>query len=67
MIWDLAKQSEYPGVHVFDLQCKLVLMVAHDSILAARVKEIRTANKKRQLTLFEENKLVYDQLRILPF
>jgi len=59
MIWDLAKQTEYPGVRVFALQQKLMLMAAHDSILAVRVKEIKTANKKHQLAPFEKNELVY--------
>lgn len=32
MIWDSAKQNEYPGVRNFALQRKLVLMAVHDSI-----------------------------------
>ena len=41
------------------LQRKLVLLSAHDSILAAHVKQTHNANTKRQLTPFKENDLVY--------
>jgi hypothetical protein len=67
MIWDSAKQAEYPGVRTFALQRKLALMAAHDSILATRVKEIRTANKKRQLAPFEQNELVYVSTKNMTF
>ena len=67
MIWDSAKQTEYPGVRNFALQRKLALMAAHDSILAVRVKEIRTANKKRQLAPFKENELVYLSTKNITF
>src|ERR1700733_7814038 len=67
MIWDLAKQTEYPGAHVFALQRKLALMVAHDSILATRVKEIRTANKKRQIAPFVKDELVYVSTKNIMF
>jgi hypothetical protein len=44
-----------------------MLMAAHDSILATRVKEIRTANKKRQLAPFEKNELVYVSTKNMTF
>jgi hypothetical protein len=67
MIWDSAKQTEYPGVRTFALQRKLALMAAHDSILATRVKEIKTANKKRQLAPFRQNELVYVSTKNMSF
>src|SRR5882757_4510818 len=67
MIWDSAKQTEYPGVRTFALQRKLALMAAHDSILATRVKEIRTANKKRQLAPFRQDELVYVSTKNMAF
>jgi hypothetical protein len=39
MIWDYSCQDEFPGVRNFALQRKLALMEAHDSILAACVKQ----------------------------
>jgi hypothetical protein len=47
MIWDLAKQTEYPGVRDFAMQRKMVLIMAHDSILGAHVNQIWSANQKR--------------------
>jgi hypothetical protein len=67
MIWDSAKREEYPRVRTFALQRKLALMAAHDSILAARVKEIRTMNKKRQLAPFRQSKLVYVSMKNMVF
>ena len=59
MIWDSAPSTEFPAIREFALQKKLALMAAHDSILAARVKQIRNANKKRQDVPFKEGDLVY--------
>jgi hypothetical protein len=67
MIWDSAKQDEYPGVRNFALQHKLALIAAHDSILAARVKEIRNANRKRQLVPFTTDELVYLSTKNITF
>ena len=44
MIWNSATESEFPTVRSFALQKKLALIAAHDSILAARVKQTRNAN-----------------------
>lgn len=46
MIWESAKQSEYPGVRSFAMQQKVALMAAHDSILAACTNQIQSANQK---------------------
>ena len=59
MIWDSAPSTEFPAIREFALQKKLALMAAHDSILAARVKQIRNANKKRQDVPFKAGDLVY--------
>jgi hypothetical protein len=58
-IWNSAAKTEYPGVRVFAQRLKSAIMTAHDSILAARVKQTRTANRRRQLTPFKEGDLVY--------
>ncbi|KAF8800026.1 hypothetical protein BYT27DRAFT_6847908 [Phlegmacium glaucopus] len=47
MIWNSPPSSEFPAIREFALQKKLALMSAHDSILAARVKQTRDANRKR--------------------
>ena len=67
MIWDSARSDEYPTIRSFVLQRKLVLMSAHDSILAARVKQTRNANRKRQLAPFKENELVYLSSKNISF
>ena len=59
MIWNHASSEEYPAVRNFAMQKKLALMSAHDSILAARVKQTRDANKKRQTVPFKAGDLVY--------
>ena len=59
LIWDSARSDEYPSVRTFALQRKLALISAHDSILVAPVKQMRDANRKRQLAPFKDNDLVY--------
>ena len=44
MIWNSAEPTEYPNIRVFAQKKKLALMSAHDSIIAARVKQTRDAN-----------------------
>jgi hypothetical protein len=58
-IWESTNSSEYPGVSTFAQKIKSAIMSAHDSILAARVKQTRTANRRRQLSPFKEDDLVY--------
>lgn len=67
MIWDSARSDEYPSVRAFALQKKLALIAAHDSILGARVKQTRNANRKRQLAPFKENDLVYISTKNITF
>lgn len=67
MIWNDAPSGEYPGVANFARQRKLALMSAHDSIIAARVKQTRSANRKRQLAPFKEGELVYVSTKNISF
>jgi len=67
MIWDSACPNEYPTIHAFALQRKLALIAAHDSILAARVKQTHNANRKRQLVPFREGDLVYISTKNISF
>ncbi|KAF9470998.1 hypothetical protein BDN70DRAFT_820587, partial [Pholiota conissans] len=59
MIWDAPRSDEYPSVRTFALNKKLALQSAHDSIIAARVKQTRDANRKRQVAPFTKGDLVY--------
>ena len=67
MIWNPASSEEYPSVRNFAMQKKLALMSAHDSILAARVKQTRDANKKRQTVPFKAGDLVYLSSKNISF
>jgi hypothetical protein len=51
MIWDSAPSKEFPSVWEFALQKKLALMEAHDSILAAWVKQIRDSQEETSRTV----------------
>jgi len=42
-------------------------MSAHDSILAAHIKQTRNANRKHQLAPFKENELVYLSTKNISF
>ena len=50
---------QYLGVRTFTQRMKLAVMQAHDSIIAACVKQVRNANRKRQQAPFENGDLVY--------
>ena len=67
MLWNSACPDEYPSVRAFALQRKLALLSAHDSILAAHIKQTHNANRKRQLTPFKENNLVYISTKNITF
>ena len=67
LIWTSAKSNEYPTIRAFAMQRKLALISAHDSILAARVKQTRNANQKHQLAPFKENDLVYISTKNISF
>ena len=59
MVWNSPMDNQYPGVTEFAERIKHALIAAHDSIIAARVKQTRNANRKRQPAKFEEGDLVY--------
>lgn len=59
MIWDNAGKEEYPAVRAYALRVKSAIMSAHDSIIAARTKQTRDANRRRRPAPFEEQDLVY--------
>ena len=66
-IWNSAPATKFAGVRNFMLQKKLALMSAHDSVIAARVKRTRDANRKRQQTLFHKYDLVYLSTQNITF
>ena len=59
MLWDSPASTEFPSVRNFALQKKLAIMSAHDSILSARIKQTRDANRKRRAAPFKKGELVY--------
>ena len=67
MIWNVATPSEFPSIRNFALQKRLAIMAAHDSILAARVKQTRDANQKRQLSPFKKDNLIYLSTKNIKF
>ncbi|OCH85253.1 hypothetical protein OBBRIDRAFT_711053, partial [Obba rivulosa] len=48
-----------PSVRVYVQRVKLAIMSAHDSIIAARVKQTRDANRRRRPSPFKADDLVY--------
>ena len=67
MIWNTARKNEYPGVRVFAQRLKSAVMAAHDSILAARIKQTRNANRKRALVPFKEGEFAYVSTENMTF
>jgi hypothetical protein len=67
MVWNSATHNEYPGVRVFAQHVKSAVMLAHNSVLAAHVKQTCAANQKRQLGPFKEGELVYLSSKNLSF
>ncbi|CAL1702709.1 unnamed protein product [Somion occarium] len=59
MIWNDPPKEEYPAVRVYAQKMKNTIMAAHDSILAARVKQTRDVNRRRRASPFEKGDLVY--------
>ena len=59
MLWNAAPPTEYTMVCVFAQKMKEAMMMAHDCILAAHVKQTRQANQHRCNAPFTENDLVY--------
>jgi transposase InsO family protein len=67
MVWNSASPMEYSNVREFAKKKKLALMSAHDSIIAARVKQTRDANRKRQLAPFTDGDFVYLSTKNITF
>lgn len=67
MIWNSNSSTEFPSVREFALQKKLAIMSAHDSILSARVKQTRDANRKRRTASFRKGELVYLSTKNISF
>ncbi len=67
MIWNNAQSDEYPAIRDFALQKKMALMSAHDSIISARVKQTRDANRKRQAAPFDADDFVYLSSKNISF
>ena len=59
--------EEFPFIQDIAQQKKLALMVAHVSILGARVKQTRDANKKNKTYLSKRGDLVYLSSRNISF
>ena len=60
-------KNEYPSVRNFAIQKKIALMSAHDSIIAAQVKQTRNANRKHRVEPFTKGDLVYLSTKNLTF
>ncbi|KAF9474797.1 hypothetical protein BDN70DRAFT_815051, partial [Pholiota conissans] len=58
-IWDANKPDGFPGVRAFAKKMRNAIMRAHDAIIAARVKSVRNANRKRIQTPFKVNDFVF--------
>ena len=59
MIWDQPPAEEFPAVRTYALKVKAAVMAAHDSILAARVKQTQDVNRRRHAVPFAKDNLVY--------
>ena len=67
MVWNSAKPTEFSNVREFAQKKKLALISAHDSIIGARVKQIRHANRKRQPVPFVLGDFVYLSTKYITF
>ena len=67
MVWNSAKPTEFSNVREFAQKKKLALISAHDSIISARIKQIRHANRKRQPVPFELGDFVYLSTKYITF
>jgi hypothetical protein len=57
MVWN--SNSEFPGVRIFAQKIKDAVLIAHDSILEAHIKQTRLANRHRKEAPFTKGDLVY--------
>ena len=67
MVWNSADPNEYSNVRVFAQKKKLAIMSAHDSIIAARVKQTRDANRLRKEVPFKEGDFIYLSTKNISF
>ena len=67
MIWNDASPTEFSNVRQFALKKKLALISAHDSIIGARIKQTRDANRRRQHVPFKEGDFVYLSTKFIKF
>ena len=67
MLWTSGPSTEFPSVRNFALKKKLAIMAAHDSILSARVKQTRDANRRRRNAPFKTGDLVYLSTKNISF
>ncbi|KIK53993.1 hypothetical protein GYMLUDRAFT_118118, partial [Collybiopsis luxurians FD-317 M1] len=56
-----------PGIRTYAQKMKEAVMQAHDSILNARVKQTRDANRRRRPAPFEEGDLAYISTKNISF
>ena len=67
MVWNSASPMEYSNVQEFAQKKKLALISAHDSIIGARIKQTRDANRKRHSVPFKEGDFVYLSMKNITF
>ena len=67
MIWNSADHTEYSNVQEFALKKNLALMLAHDSIIGAQIKQTRNADRRRQIIPFKEGDFVYLSTKNITF
>jgi hypothetical protein len=59
VVWNSPSDLQFPGVVKLAQKIKLALMATHDSIIAARVKQVQDSNRHRQVVPFKEGDLIY--------
>ena len=67
MVWNSASLTEYSNVRELAQKKKLALISAYDSIIGARMKQTRDANRKRLLVPFKEGDFVYLSTKNITF
>ena len=67
MIQNSSHANEYPSVLDFAIQKKMALMSTHNSIIAARTKQIRDMNQKRLAVPFKTGDLLYLSSKNISF
>ena len=59
LLWNDLRKDEYPRVKTFAQKVKDAILQVYDAILQARVKQTRHTNRRRRVSPFELNNLVY--------